>query len=155
MNKKFMREAIRLSITMMRRGVGGPFGAVVVKGNRIVGRGCNQVTSSNDPTAHAEIVAIRDACRRLKIFQLDDCDLYTSCEPCPMCLSAMYWARLRSVYYGNTRKDAARIAFDDDFIYREVALPIRKRKLIMKQLLRKEALEAFVEWEKKADKIKY
>lgn len=155
MKKKFMREAIRLSIIMMRRGVGGPFGAVVVKGNRIVGRGCNQVTSHNDPTAHAEIVAIRDACRRLKTFQLDDCDLYTSCEPCPMCLSAMYWARLRSVYYGNTRKDAAKIAFDDDFIYREVALPIRKRKLVMKQLMRKEALAAFVEWENKKDKVRY
>ena len=155
MNKKFMREAIRLSIETMRRGKGGPFGAVVVKRNRIVGRGCNQVTSSNDPTAHAEIVAIRDACKRLKTFQLEDCDLYTSCEPCPMCLSAMYWARLRSVFYGNTRKDAARIAFDDDFIYREVALPIRKRKLVMKQLLREEALEAFVEWESKEDKALY
>jgi tRNA(Arg) A34 adenosine deaminase TadA len=155
MKKTFMREAIRLSIQMMRRGVGGPFGAVVVKGHKIVGRGCNQVTSSNDPTAHAEIVAIRDACRRLKTFQLDDCDLYTSCEPCPMCLSAMYWARLRSVFYGNTRRDAARIAFDDDFIYREVALPIRKRKLVMKQLLREEALAAFVEWERKADKVPY
>src|SRR5437867_6632159 len=147
MNKKHMREAIRLSIDMMRCGVGGPFGAIVVKGNKIVGRGCNQVTSSNDPTAHAEIVAIRDACRRLRTFQLDNCDLYTSCEPCPMCLSAMYWARLRSVIYGNTRQDAARIAFDDDFIYREVALPIRKGKLVMKQLLRAEALAAFVEWE--------
>ncbi|PYJ02580.1 MAG: tRNA-specific adenosine deaminase [Verrucomicrobia bacterium] len=155
MKRAFMREAIRLSIQMMRRGVGGPFGAIVVKGNKIVGRGCNQVTSSNDPTAHAEIVAIRDACRRLKTFQLDDCDLYTSCEPCPMCLSAMYWARLRSVFYGNTRKDAARIAFDDDFIYREVALPIRKRKLVMKQLLRQEALAAFVEWEHKTDKVLY
>ena len=150
-----MREAIRLSIQMMRRGKGGPFGAIVVKGNQIVGRGCNQVTSSNDPTAHAEIVAIRDACRRLKTFQLDDCDLYTSCEPCPMCLSAMYWARLRSVFYGNTRKDAAKIAFDDDFIYREVSLPIRQRKLVMKQLLRQEALAAFAEWEKKPDKIRY
>ena len=155
MNKKFMREAIRLSIQMMRRGKGGPFGAVVVRGNRVVGRGCNEVTSGNDPTAHAEIVAIRDACRRLKTFQLEGCDLYTSCEPCPMCLSAMYWARLRSVYYGNTRRDAARIAFDDDFIYREVALPIRKRKLVMKQLLRDEALAAFVEWENKPDKIRY
>ncbi len=150
-----MREAIRLSIQMMRRGKGGPFGAVVVKANQIVGRGCNEVTSSNDPTAHAEIVAIRDACKRLKTFQLDECDLYTSCEPCPMCLSAMYWARLRCVFYGNTRKDAARIAFDDDFIYREVALPIRQRKLVMKQLLRKEALAAFREWEKKKDKIPY
>ena len=155
MNKKHMREAIRLSIQMMRRGKGGPFGAVVVRGNKIVGRGCNEVTSANDPTAHAEIVAIREACRRLKSFQLDDCDLYTSCEPCPMCLSAVYWARIRSVYYGNTRQDAARIAFDDDFIYREVALPIRKRKLLMKQLLHKEALAAFLEWEKKADKIQY
>jgi len=155
MKKQFMEEAIRLSIEMMRCGKGGPFGAVVVKRNKIVGRGCNQVTSENDPTAHAEIAAIRDACKRLKTFQLDDCDLYTSCEPCPMCLSAMYWARIRSVFYGNTRKDAARIAFDDDFIYREVALPIRKRKLIMKQLLRNEALAAFVEWEKKTDKIPY
>src|SRR5437879_2848511 len=124
MNRKFMQEAIRLSTKMMRQGAGGPFGAVVVKDGKIVGRGWNQVTSGNDPTAHAEIVAIRDACRRLKTFLLDGCDLYTSCEPCPMCLSAMYWARLRSVAYGNTRKDAARIAFDDDFIYREVALPI-------------------------------
>ena len=155
MKKTFMREAIRLSIQMMRRGKGGPFGAVVVKANKIVGRGCNEVTSSNDPTAHAEIVAIRDACKRLKTFQLDECDLYTSCEPCPMCLSAMYWARLRGVFYGNTRKDAARIAFDDDFIYREVALPIRQRKLVMKQLLRKESLAAFREWEKKKDKIPY
>ena len=150
-----MREAIRLSIDMMTSGKGGPFGAVLVKAGRIVGRGCNEVTSSNDPTAHAEIVAIRDACRRLKTFRLDGCDLYTSCEPCPMCLSAIYWARLRRVYYGNTRKDAARIAFDDDFIYREVALPIRKRKLVMKQLLREEALKAFVQWEAKADKIRY
>ena len=155
MKSRFMREAISLSIKMMRRGKGGPFGAVVVKGTKIVGRGWNRVTSSNDPTAHAEIVAIRDACKRLKTFDLDGCDLYTSCEPCPMCLSAMYWARLSSVFYGNTRKDAANIAFDDDFIYREVALPIRKRKLVMKQLLRNEALAAFVEWEKKTDKIPY
>src|SRR5215472_12203591 len=153
MRSKFMREAIRLSIEVMRAGEGGPFGAVVVRGDRIVGRGCNQVTSTNDPTAHAEIVAIRDACRRLRTFQLEDCQLYTSCEPCPMCLSAIYWARLSRVYYGNTRKDAANIAFDDDFIYREVALPIRKRKIAMKQLLRDEALQAFVEWEQKADKV--
>ena len=150
-----MREAIRLSIDMMRCGKGGPFGAVVVKGNKIVGRGCNEVTSSNDPTAHAEIVAVRDACRRLNSFQLTGCDLYTSCEPCPMCLSAIYWARLRTIYYANTRKDAARIAFDDDFIYREVALPMRRRKLPMKQLLREEALAAFAEWQEKSDKILY
>src|SRR5215467_14490780 len=121
MKQKFMREAIRLSIQMMRRGKGGPFGAVIVKDNKIVGRGCNQVTSASDPTAHAEIVAIREACRRLEAFQLDDCDLYTSCEPCPMCLAAIYWARIRRVFYGNTRQDAAKIEFDDDFIYREVA----------------------------------
>ena len=155
MKKKFMREAIRLSLQKMRRGSGGPFGAVIVQRGQVVGRGGNQVTSTNDPTAHAEIVAIRDACRRLRTFQLDDCDLYTSCEPCPMCLSAIYWARIRSVFYGNTRQDAARIAFDDDFIYREVALPIRKRQLQMKQLLRQEALAAFLEWERKTDKIPY
>ena len=155
MNPKFMRAAIRLSIDMMRCGKGGPFGAVIVKGNKIVGRGCNEVTSTNDPTAHAEIVAIRDACRRLKTFDLDGCELYTSCEPCPMCLSAIYWARIPTIFYGNTRKDAAKIAFDDDFIYREVALLIRKRTLVMKQLLRNEALKAFIEWEKKTDKIAY
>jgi tRNA(Arg) A34 adenosine deaminase TadA len=155
MKDAFMRAAIRLSIRMMRRGKGGPFGAVVVRKGRIVGRGCNQVTSANDPTAHAEIVAIRDACRRLKTFSLDQCDLYTSCEPCPMCLSAIYWARIRKIFYGNTRKDAAKIAFDDDFIYREVALPIGRRQLVMKQLLHDEALKAFIEWEHKTDKIRY
>ena len=155
MNSKFMREAIRLSIQMMRRNHGGPFGAVVVRDGKIVGRGCNEVTSVNDPTAHAEIVAIRAACQRLKTFQLDGCALYTSCEPCPMCLSAIYWARLSCVYYANTRKDAAQIDFDDDFIYREVALPVRRRKLVMKQLLRKEALAAFAEWQRKPDKILY
>jgi tRNA(Arg) A34 adenosine deaminase TadA len=155
MNPKFMREAIRLSIKMMRRGQGGPFGAVVARGGRIVGRGWNLVTSSNDPTAHAEIVASREACKRLKTFQLSDCDLYTSCEPCPMCLSAIYWARFRNVFYANTRKDAARINFDDDFIYREVALPIGRRKIKMKQILHEEALAAFAEWERKADKVLY
>jgi tRNA(Arg) A34 adenosine deaminase TadA len=155
MNEKFMREAIRLSIQMMRRGQGGPFGAVVVRNGKVVGRGSNQVTSANDPTAHAEIVAIRAACKRLKTFQLDDCDLYTSCEPCPMCLSAIYWARLAKVFYANTRKDAAKIDFDDDFIYREVALPIRKRTLKMKQVLHDEALAAFTEWQQKTDKVLY
>lgn len=155
MNQKFMREAIRLSIEMMRRGHGGPFGAVVVQGGKIVGRGCNAVTSSNDPTAHAEVVAIRAACARLKTFRLEDCELYTSCEPCPMCLSAIYWAHIRAVFYGNTRQDAAKIAFDDEFIYREVGLPIRRRKLAMKQLLHAEALAAFREWERKTDKVTY
>ena len=155
MNEKFMREAIRLSIREMRRGRGGPFGAVVVRDGKVVGRGCNQVTSANDPTAHAEIVAIRAACQRLKTFQLEECDLYTSCEPCPMCLSAIYWARLGQVYYANTRRDAAKIDFDDDFIYREVALPIRRRKLRMSQLLREEALAAFAEWVRKPNKVFY
>ena len=155
MKKAFMREAIRISVQMMRRNKGGPFGAVIVRKGKIVGKGWNQVTSTNDPTAHAEVVAIRDACRRLKIFRLDDCELYTSCEPCPMCLSAMYWARLKKVYYANTRKDAADIDFDDDFIYTEVSRPIADRKLVMKQLMRKEALAAFEEWKHKVDKVEY
>ncbi len=155
MRPEFMRAAIRLSRRMMRDNAGGPFGAVVVRGAKIVGRGWNRVTSGNDPTAHAEIEAIRDACRRLKTFQLDDCEIYTSCEPCPMCLSAIYWARLRKVYYGNTRRDAARIGFDDDMIYREVARPIPKRRMPMKQLLRAEARRVFRAWEAKDDKIRY
>lgn len=150
-----MREAIRISVAKMRENCGGPFGAVVVRNGKIVGRGWNQVTSTNDPTAHAEVTAIRDACRKLKTFQLDDCELYTSCEPCPMCLSAIYWARFKKVYYGNTRKDAARIDFDDDFIYLEVSRPISKRKIRMKPLLRSEALAAFKEWKTKPDKVRY
>jgi len=150
-----MREAIRLSLRKMQQGLGGPFGAVVVRKGKIIGRGWNAVTSSNDPTAHAEVMAIRQACRRLKRFELSDCELYTSCEPCPMCLSAIYWARIPRLYFGNTRKDAARIAFDDDFIYREVGLPIRRRKLIMTPLLRQEALEVFTAWRNKADKATY
>jgi tRNA(Arg) A34 adenosine deaminase TadA len=155
MNREFMRQAIRLSVRMMRRGAGGPFGAVVVRDGKVVGRGWNQVTSANDPTAHAEVVAIREACRQLKTFRLDDCDLYTSCEPCPMCLAAIYWARLRNVFYGNTRQDAAKIDFDDQFLYHEVALPLRRRKLRMKQLLHREALAAFAEWQRKPDKVPY
>jgi guanine deaminase len=154
-NQKFMREAIRLSIQSMRRGKGGPFGAVVVRKGRVIGRGSNLVTSINDPTAHAEILAIRQACQRLKTFRLDDCDLYTSCEPCPMCLAAIYWARLDHVFYANTRRDAARIDFDDDSIYREIALPLGKRTLKMKQFLRDEALPAFAQWQRKPDKILY
>ena len=155
MKVRFMREAIRISIAKMRGNHGGPFGAVVARRGQIVGRGWNRVTSTNDPTAHAEVTAIRDACRRLKTFQLDDCELYASCEPCPMCLSAIYWARLKRVYYANTRKDAAKIDFDDDFIYREVARPNARRKIEMKRLLRKEAFAAFAEWKNKADKVRY
>jgi tRNA(Arg) A34 adenosine deaminase TadA len=139
----------------MRSDHGGPFGAVVVRRGKIVGRGWNQVTSTNDPTAHAEVSAIREACRRLKTFHLDDCALYTSCEPCPMCLAAIYWARCRQVYYGNTGSDAAQIDFDDDFIYGEIARPIARRKIPMQQLLRDEAQAAFAEWKTKADKIRY
>jgi len=152
---KFMREAIRLSLQKMRQGQGGPFGAVVVRGNRIVGRGFNLVTSANDPTAHAEIIAIRAACRRLKTFQLADCEIYSSCEPCPMCLAAIYWARLRAVYYANTRRDAARIGFDDAFLYRQIGLPPARRKLPMQQVMRSEALAAFAEWSAKPNKIPY
>lgn len=150
-----MREAVRLSLEKMRADHGGPFGAVVVRNNHIVSRGWNQVTSTNDPTAHAEIVAIRRACSRLKSFHLVGCDLYTSCEPCPMCLASIYWARIRTVYYGATRDDAKRIAFDDDLIYRQIKLPIRRRKLPMKQMLRAEALAAFAAWERKPDKVRY
>lgn len=152
---KFMREAIRLSLSRMRANRGGPFGAVVVRRGKIVARGWNRVTSDNDPTAHAEVSAIRDACKKLKTFQLDDCELYTSCEPCPMCLAAIYWARLKKVYYANTRRDAAKIEFDDALIYREVSLPASRRQIPMKQLLRGEALKVFAEWRDKVDKIRY
>lgn len=150
-----MREAIRLSLSKMRGNHGGPFGAVVVRKGKIVGRGWNRVTSTNDPTAHAEVSAIRDACRKLKTFQLNDCELYTSCEPCPMCLSAIYWARVKRVFYANTRQDAAHIDFDDDLIYREIPLPNSRRKIPMKQLLHAEALKVFAEWKSKPDKIRY
>jgi guanine deaminase len=150
-----MREAIRLSLSKMRGNHGGPFGAVVVRDGKIVGRGWNQVTSTNDPTAHAEVVAIRNACKRLKRFHLDGCELYTSCEPCPMCLAAIYWSRIDSVYYANTREDAAGIQFDDAVIYREIKLPLARRKIPMKQLLRPEAQAVFKAWKTKLDKILY
>ena len=155
MKTKFMLEAIRLSREKMRRNAGGPFGAIIVRQGKIVGRGWNRVTSANDPTAHAEIMAIRDACRCLKTFRLDDCELYASCEPCPMCLAAGYWARLRKIYYANTRRDAAKIGFDDSWLYREMTQPVSRRKIPMKQLLRKDALEVFTEWKNKPDKIRY
>ncbi|MEO5803395.1 MAG: nucleoside deaminase [Verrucomicrobiota bacterium] len=150
-----MEKAIRVSQQMMRAGKGGPFGAVIVCKGKVVATGHNQVTSTNDPTAHAEIVAIRAACKKLKTFQLADCELYTSCEPCPMCLSAIYWARIKRIYFGNTRQDAAKIGFDDDFIYQEIPLPLKDRKISMKQLMRKKAMAAFNEWKNKADKMVY
>jgi len=150
-----MREALHLAEMGMRGGRGGPFGCVVVRKGEVVGRGHNRVTSTNDPTAHAEIVAIRDACANLETFQLEDCELYTSCEPCPMCLSAAYWARIPKIYYGNTRTDAAAIGFDDDFIYQQVPLPPAQRTIKMELFLRDEAQGAFKEWAAKTDKVRY
>lgn len=150
-----MREAIRLSRQCMRAGAGGPFGAVVARRGVIVGRGWNRVTRANDPTAHAEVEAIRAACRKLGTFKLEDCEMYASCEPCPMCLAAIYWARLRRVYFANTSRDAARVQFDDKTLYRQVALPAARRALPMRQLLRDEALPVFQEWAAWPDKTLY
>lgn len=155
MREEFMREAIALSLENMEKNAWGPFGAVIVKDGKIVWRGRNKVTSTNDPTAHAEVVAIRDACQNLWTFQLDGCELYTSCEPCPMCLGAIYWARCNHIYYGNTEKDAADIGFDDKYIYEEFARPIDKRNLPMQQFLREEAIKVFQRWTEKQDKILY
>ena len=154
-NATYMREAVQLAEQGMRSGRGGPFGCVVVRRGEIVGRGSNRVTSTNDPTAHAEVVAIRDACTALQTFQLTYCELYTSCEPCPMCLSAIYWARIPQVYYGNTRADAAAIGFDDEFIYQQVPLAPEARTVKMELFLRDEAQVAFQEWANKTDKIRY
>ncbi len=151
----FMREAIGLSEEGLKAGRGGPFGCVVVRKGTVVGRGSNQVTSTLDPTAHAEIVAIRDACRTLGTFKLDDCELYASCEPCPMCLSAIYWSRIPEVYYGNTRQDAAAVGFDDEFIYGQIPLAPGERTVSMKPLLRDEAKGAFSAWSAKPDKVRY
>jgi guanine deaminase len=153
--EKFMREAIRLSIDSMRAGNGGPFGAVIVKNGEIIARGSNKVTSTNDPTAHAEVVAIREACKVLNTFQLDDCEIYTSCEPCPMCLGAIYWARPAKMYFANTKHDAASIGFDDQFIYEELDLHLTQRQLPAEQILNAEAMVAFHEWEAKVNKVEY
>jgi tRNA(Arg) A34 adenosine deaminase TadA len=150
-----MEEAIALSRKGMESGVGGPFGAIVVKDGKIIARGNNQVTSTNDPTAHAEVVAIREACKALQHWQLTGCEIYTSCEPCPMCLGAIYWARPDRVYYGNTKEDAAEIDFDDDFIYNELELDLDKRSIPMIPLMREEALKVFQEWAAKEDKVEY
>ena len=151
----FMEEAIELSRKNVREGNGGPFAAIIVKDGEVVARGTNLVTSTNDPSAHAEIVAIRDACKRLKTFQLSGCELYATCEPCPMCLGAIYWARLNNVYFAGSREDAARIGFDDMWIYQELSLPLSKRKVRMTQMMRDEALVAFRDWEEKTDKLRY
>lgn len=154
-NMKFMSEAIKLSETGMETNCGGPFGAVVIKDGIIIGRGYNQVLSSNDPTAHAEIVAIREASRILKTHDLSGCEIYASCEPCPMCLSAIYWANIKKVYYANTKKDAAAIGFRDDFIYEEICRPIGKREKDFQQISREEAGKIFVKWKNKPDRVKY
>ena len=155
-DKIFMREAIDLSLKGMRQGEGGPFGCVVVNSeSAIIGYGNNRVTSTNDPTAHAEVVAIRDACRNISSFQLEGCTIYTSCEPCPMCLGAIYWARPARLVYACTREDAAAIDFDDDFLYKELTQPIAERKILTIQVLRKEALVAFKEWKTKNNKTSY
>ena len=154
MKNKFMQRAIELSIESVNKS-GGPFGSVIVKGDKIIAEGSNKVTSTNDPTAHGEIVAIRDACKKLNTFNLSGCELYSSCEPCPMCLSAIYWSRIDKIYYANTRDDARKIDFDDSLIYSELQKNLKKRKIPMVQIMRDEALKAFELWDKKADKVKY
>ena len=155
MNAEFMWEAIRLSQQNIRDGKGGPFACVIVKEGKIVARGTNLVTSTNDPTAHAEVVAIRKACKVLGTFQLNGCEVYTTCEPCPMCLGAIYWARPDRIYFANSREDAAKIGFDDMFLYEELPRKISERKIPTQQLMREEALAAFREWEQKQDKTHY
>ena len=154
MKNEFMKRAIELSINSVENG-GGPFGSVIVKDNKIIAEGINKVTPTNDPTAHGEIIAIRQACEKLNDFRLNECELYSSCEPCPMCLSAIYWARIKKIYFANTRKDAQKIDFDDSLIYSELLKNINERKIPMIQMMRNEALKAFDLWDKKIDKVKY
>lgn len=154
-HKKYMQRAIELAKIGMNSNSGGPFGAIVVKDGRIIAEAYNEVTSSNDPTAHAEVLAIRRACEALGEFQLDNCTIYASCEPCPMCLGAIYWARPQQVYYAGTREDAAGINFDDRFIYKEIDLPPGERSIPFTSLMRSEALNLFKAWDKKEDKVKY
>jgi guanine deaminase len=151
----FMKKAIEEALNNVLTNHGGPFGAVVVKDGKIIGVGRNEVTSSNDPTAHAEVQAIRDACRYLNTFQLTDCDIYTSCEPCPMCIGAIYWARPKAVYFGCTKQDAAKIGFDDQFIYEQLALPMEHRKIPMKQVFPDDADLPFRTWEGSNNKVDY
>ncbi len=155
MDNPFMTRAIQLSLEGVQSGHGGPFGAVIVREGRIIAEGMNQVTSTNDPTAHAEIQAIRQACKTLGVFELKDCELYTSCEPCPMCFGAIYWARLSRIYFANTAQDAADIGFDDSFIYGELQQQHSERQIPATQMMREEALTAFRAWMKKTDKIPY
>jgi guanine deaminase len=150
-----MARAIALALENVHAGRGGPFAALIVKDGKILAEGTNRVTSANDPTAHAEILAIREACRKLGRFELADCEIYASCEPCPMCLGAIYWARLAKIYFGGTAADAAKIGFDDSLIYKEIGAPAAKRRIAMHPLMPKESLEPFRAWENKKDKIPY
>lgn len=152
---KFMVEAIDEALSNVMNSHGGPFGAIVVKEGKIIGRGRNEVTALNDPTAHAEVQAIREACQTLKSFQLEDCEIYTSCEPCPMCIGAIYWARPKAVYYACTKEDAAKIGFDDQFIYDQLALPFEARKIPMKQISPANGDLPFKTWEKSQNKVEY
>jgi guanine deaminase len=154
-NPKFMQQAIVLATENVTSGVGGPFGAVIVRDGNVVATGVNLVTSTNDPTAHAEVVAIRAACKALGDFQLTGCTIYTSCEPCPMCLAALYWSRCDAIFYGNTAADAAAAGFDDSFLYTEIARPLDQRKIPITRLLGEQAIESFNTWCAKAGKIKY
>jgi tRNA(Arg) A34 adenosine deaminase TadA len=154
-HRQFIHEAIRMAYQGMEQGAGGPFGCVIVKGGEIIAMGFNSVIALNDPTAHAEIVAIRQACQRLNSFQLTGCSVYCTCEPCPMCLGAIYWARPDSVFYASTRKDAAHYGFDDDMIYNELILPPTKRKFLLHQIPLPEADQLLDVWNKKADKLMY
>ena len=154
-SKECMLEAIRYSKQNVDDGSGGPFGAVIAKDGKIISAASNKVTSSNDPTAHAEMEAIRAACKKLNTFSLAGCEIYTSCEPCPMCLSAIHWARIEKIYYANTREDAAEINFDDDYIYNEVSKSVDDRIIPMKRILHEEAKKVFIEWKEKEDKIHY
>jgi tRNA(Arg) A34 adenosine deaminase TadA len=155
MDNPFMARAIQLSIDNVVSGQGGPFGAVIVQNGGIVAEGVNRVTSTNDPTAHAEVIAIRAACQKLGVFGLQDCDLYTSCEPCPMCLGAIYWARLARVYFGSLASEASRVGFEDSFIYSEFAQPLSHRAIPMVQMMSEQALAALRAWQEKPNKIPY
>jgi len=153
--EKFIQRAAELALEKMRKDCGGPFGAIIVRGTETIAEGWNEVTSANDPTAHAEVVAIRKACASLRSFSLQDCDIFTNCEPCPMCLGAIYWARLRRIYFSNTRTDAARIGFDDDFIYKEIALHPDARKIPAVRIANENSDLAFSEWARSSDKQRY
>ncbi len=154
MNIEFMKEAIRMAEESAKNG-GGPFGAIIVKDGKIIAKGSNCVTKYNDPTAHAEVITIREACKELNVFNLSGCEIYTSCEPCPMCLSAIYWARLDKIYYGNTKEDAREIGFDDSFIYEQIALTPKQRVIPAIPLLREQALKSFQLWKENENRIEY